>query len=143
MREYVAAVYGWEDSAQRRMFEEKFDPARIRIIQVDGHDAGLLEVEEREDHLFLSLIEVLPAFQKKDIGSAVIRSILADASRAKKGVFLQVLRPNPARIIYERLGFSVFDDTATHHKMKSEPNQAAPSTTPAVTPPAGQEARPP
>src|SRR5260221_7097143 len=41
MRDYVAAIFGWDDAVQRRMFEEKFDPTRIRIIQVDGRDAGL------------------------------------------------------------------------------------------------------
>ena len=44
MREYVAAIYGWEDQTQRTMFEEKFDPRRLRIIRVEGNDAGLTQL---------------------------------------------------------------------------------------------------
>jgi ribosomal protein S18 acetylase RimI-like enzyme len=124
MREYVSAVYGWEDGVQRKMFDEGFDPSRIRIIRVDDREVGLLEVEEKEDHFFLGRIELLPDRQKKGIGTHVIRSILEDADRKNRTVLLQVLRPNPARALYERLGFSVYGETATHFKMKKSPNQA-------------------
>ena len=123
MRDYVAAVYGWDEEVQRRMFAEKFDPARLRIIQVDGRDAGLLEVEEKEDHLFLARIEVLPALQNQGIGSSVIRSLLAEGGRKKKAVLLQVLRPNPARRLYDRLGFAVSTETTTHYQMRTDPVQ--------------------
>ena len=121
MRDYVTAVYGWDDAVQRRMFTERFNPARLRIVQVNGRDAGLLEVEENEDQFFLARIEVLPELQNRGIGSAVIRSILEDAEKRKKSVFLQVLRPNPARALYTRLGFCVCGETETLYKMKKEP----------------------
>src|SRR5437773_1398703 len=79
MRDYVASVYGWDEVVQRRLFDEKFDPGRIQIIQVDKCDAGLLEVEEKDDHIFLRRIEILPSFQGRGVGASVIRSILKDA----------------------------------------------------------------
>ncbi len=120
MREYVAAVYGWDHEAQREMFEQKFDPSHIRIIQVDGRDVGMLEFEEREADFFLSRIEILPASQKGGIGSAVISAVVAEAHEKKKTVRLQVLRSNPARRLYERLGFQLEAETATHFKLKKE-----------------------
>jgi GNAT superfamily N-acetyltransferase len=124
MREYVAAVYGWDDETQRKMFEAKFDPSRIRVVQVDGSDVGLLEVEEREVDFFLGRIEILPAFQNRGIGSAVIGAVASEARAKDKIVRLQALRSNPVRQLYERLGFSLEEETATHFKMKKEPNQA-------------------
>jgi GNAT superfamily N-acetyltransferase len=124
MREYVAAVFGWDAAVQRRMFEEKFSPASIRVIQVDGHDAGLLEVEERVDQFFLARIEVWPAHQRKGVGSRVIRTILEEARGKNKRVSLQLLRSNPVRKLYERLGFSVCGETASHYRMKKEPDQS-------------------
>ena len=124
MREYVAAIYGWDDETQRRMFEDKFDPLRIRVIQFDGRDVGLLEFEEREADFFLSRIEILPALQKRGIGSAVIASVMDEAVRKKKVMRLQVLRSNPARRLYERLGFDLEAETETHIRMKKEPNKS-------------------
>lgn len=120
MRNYIAAVYGWDDEVQRQWFIEKFNPALIRIIQQDGRDAGLLHAEENPDHVFIAQIEVLPAFQNQGIGSAVIRTVIEDAKQKNKPVLLQVLKPNPARRLYERLGFSVWAETATHFKMRRE-----------------------
>lgn len=119
MREYVAAVFGWEDEAQRRMFDEKFDPSRIHIIQVDGRDVGLLDFEERETDFFLGRIEILPTAQGRGIGSAVIQAVIDQATAKNKAVRLQVLRANPAIRLYERLGFRVEAETATHIKMTS------------------------
>jgi ribosomal protein S18 acetylase RimI-like enzyme len=124
MRNYVAAVYGWDDEVQRRWFNEKFDPVKIRIIQRDGHDAGLLQVEETSGHVFLAQVEILPTFQNQGVGSAVIRAVIEDAKRKNKPVLLQVLRPNPARRLYQRLGFSVWAENATHFKMRKETNDA-------------------
>lgn len=122
MRAYVTAVFGgWDDETQRQMFTAKFDPARLRIIQVEGCDAGLLEVEEQATHFFLARIEVLPALQGQGIGSAVIAAIIAEAQQKQKEVRLQVLRPNPAKALYERLGFKVTEETATHFRMRKEP----------------------
>lgn len=121
MREYVAAVFGWEDEAQRRMFEAKFEPARLRIIQSEGRDVGLLEYEERADHFFLARLEILPVFQNRGIGSAVIGAVIETAQAEAKGVRLQVLRSNPARRLYERLGFLPEEETATHCRMRREP----------------------
>jgi len=120
MRDSIAAVYGWDDEVQRRMFEEKFEPGKIRIIQVDGRDGGLLDVRERDDHVFLGRIEVMPVFQRQGIGAAVIQSVVAEAKKKHLPVLLQVLKPNPARALYERLGFFVYEETATHFKMKKE-----------------------
>lgn len=124
MREYVEAVFGWEDAAQRRMFDERFDPSRLRIIQVDGSDVGLLDCEERETDFFLGRIEILPSAQGRGIGSAVIQTILVQAAAKKKPVRLQVLRSNPARKLYARLGFYLEAETATHIKLIQDPAQS-------------------
>ena len=101
MRDYVTAVYGWDEELQRRMFDDRFDPTMIQILQSEGHDVGLLEVKERTDHIFLARVEVVPAYQRKGIGTAVIESIVAESRRKNRPVFLQVLRSNPARALYE------------------------------------------
>ena len=115
---YVSETYGWDESFQRHRFEENFKPGALKIVQVDGEDAGLLDAEEGPDHVALNRIELLPKFQRRGLGGRVIRGLLADARRKDKPVLLQVLRVNPARALYERLGFTAYEETKTHYKMR-------------------------
>lgn len=119
MREYVDQVWGWDETFQVEMFAGWFDPAKCQIIVVDGQDAGILTVERRPNEFFLSLIEILPAFQGRGLGSAAISSMLSQARVERVPAALQVLKVNPARRLYERLGFTIVGETATHHLMRA------------------------
>ena len=114
LREYVEATWGWDEDWQRRNFIENFDADTGEIITVDGADAGFLSVSERDDEIFLVSIRLLPSFQNRGIGTRLIRDI---TSRSDKPVRLRVLKVNPARKLYERLGFSISKDLDTHFEM--------------------------
>lgn len=58
----------------------------------------------------------------------MVGDLLAEAAAAAIPVELQVLKVNPARSLYERLGFAVFDETETHHLMRAQPGGAHAST---------------
>jgi GNAT superfamily N-acetyltransferase len=118
MRPYVEEVFGWEDADQRQRFDEAFDPAPKRIMQVDGLDAGMFEVHDRKDHRYLAQLEILPRYQNRGLGTAIVGHVIAEAARVNRHVELQVLRPNPARRLYERLGFVLYDATPTHLLMR-------------------------
>jgi ribosomal protein S18 acetylase RimI-like enzyme len=117
MREYVEAMFGWDDRAQRRWVYEQCPLGEIRIVQADGSDIGLLHLEEHPDHLFLANIQLLPQYQRRGIGSHIINRVVRDAEAKGKPVQLQVLHVNPARALYERLGFRVYQETPTHLRM--------------------------
>jgi GNAT superfamily N-acetyltransferase len=106
IRDYVAEIWGWDEDWQQSHFQEKFDPAATEIIGFDGRDIGVLKLERRADELFLALIEILPEYQGRGIGTAVIQDVLAEGERLGLPVTLQVFRNNPARQLYERLGFT-------------------------------------
>ncbi|HEY4300522.1 MAG TPA: GNAT family N-acetyltransferase [Candidatus Didemnitutus sp.] len=122
MQSYVKEVFGWDEADQRERFEEAFDPAAKRIIRIDGNDVGMVEVRDRDEHRYLAQLEILPAFQNRGLGAAVVADVIAEATRDRRHVELQVLRPNPARRLYERLGFVVFGETSTHFLMRRDFN---------------------
>ncbi len=127
MRDYVSATYGaWDPGWQRERFNQSFAPANIKVLRLDGQDIGILWVEEREGTLFLRNVHILPELQGRGVGTAAIRLFLADAKKRGLDAALQVFRVSPARRLYERLGFSVTGETATHFLMFFSPANEAP-----------------
>jgi ribosomal protein S18 acetylase RimI-like enzyme len=118
MKPSVEQVYGWDEDWQARYFRERFDPARRQIIRYDGTDVGYISIEEQEASLFLSTIAILPLYQGRGIGTALIRGLQKQARSRRIPVTLQVLKANPARTLYEQLGFRVIGETETHYQMR-------------------------
>ncbi len=120
MRDYVARTWGWDEAFQRAHFAAHFDPARIEIVVVEGADAGMLAVERRAGELHLANVRIAPEYQGRGLGTAILAAVRAEAARAGLPVTLQVLKVNPARRLYERCGFRVSGETATHYLMRAE-----------------------
>lgn len=115
LKEYIEKTWGWNEELQRRLFAENFDPKNGEIILVKGADAGYLWIIEKEAETLLVSIRLLPEFQNRGIGTKLIEDVLA---KSKKPVRLQVLKINPARNLYRRLGFETFGETETHFLMR-------------------------
>jgi GNAT superfamily N-acetyltransferase len=94
-------------------FRECFDPSSTKIIQADGIDIGMLKVRERTDCMYLGDIQIQQSYRNKGIGTSLIRSVIRSAAIVNKPMRLRVLRGNPAKRLYLRLGFrsvETFDD---------------------------------
>jgi ribosomal protein S18 acetylase RimI-like enzyme len=118
LKDYVTQTWGWDENWQRESFIKTFNPSEGKIIVIDGEDAGYLWVIEKENETLLASIRLLPGFQNHGIGSKIIRDLL---DKSEKPVTLQVLKVNPAQRLYERLGFEICEETATHFTMKAVP----------------------
>jgi ribosomal protein S18 acetylase RimI-like enzyme len=119
---YVEATWGWDDDAQRRMFDDRFAPDGVDVIEVEGEAAGMVSFEERDDEIFLASIELLPRWQGHGIGTAIVSLLLDAAEATRKPLTLRVLRTNPrAAALYRRLGLDVVGETGTHVLMASAP----------------------
>jgi ribosomal protein S18 acetylase RimI-like enzyme len=106
LREYVAAIWGWDDAAQREYFDRGWDPSITDIVTRGGDDIGVLKVEEQAEVTYLALIEVDPKHQGCGVGARLIQGLVADAARRGRAVELDVLDVNTrAAALYRRLGF--------------------------------------
>lgn len=121
MQEVVAQIWGWDEHWQREHFRENFEPGKERIIVLEGKDIGVISVEQREDEVFLSKIYILPDYQGRGIGTRLVNAVLDQAFRSGLPVTLRVLKVNPAKRLYERLGFVEVKETETHYQMKAIP----------------------
>jgi GNAT superfamily N-acetyltransferase len=122
LRDHVAAAYGrWDDAEQRAMFDRGFVPGRDQIVHYGGADAGFVRTADDGNAVFIGLIELLPEFQRRGIGTALIQRIISEAHARGRPVRLQVFTMNPARRLYERLGFLLTGATRTHLQMEKAP----------------------
>ena len=119
MKEYVDKTWGWDEAFQATIFRKNHVRAEIQIITLAEKDMGMLSLEERIEDVFLRAIEIHPAFQGQGLGTTIIQYIITDAARRRKPVFLRVLKVNPAKRLYEHLGFSVVEETETHFHMST------------------------
>ncbi len=120
LKPYVEQTWGWNEDFQRRYFKEHFNPSNSQVIQVDGEDGGVLTIDENQLGFILSNIELSPQYQGLGIGTSLISGLLEKASERGLPVSLRVLKINPARQLYLRLGFSVIGETETHYWMRKE-----------------------
>lgn len=121
MFDHVNTVWGWDEDDQARRFRDYFDNAHLLVITVDSRDVGFLDLVENDDDLYVSNIELAPAYQGQGIGTAIMEDVIAQARRDSLPVRLQVLKINQgARRLYQRLGFVTCDETPTHYLMQLE-----------------------
>ena len=80
-------------------------------------------VEEHENvtgGMGLAPMAVLPEFQRRGIGTKLIAELVSRAQQRHVPVQLRVLKCNPARVLYERLGFQLAGETETHIVMSTD-----------------------
>jgi ribosomal protein S18 acetylase RimI-like enzyme len=92
-----------------------------QVVCCNGEDIGLIKLVRSETDWHLQQIQILPGYQGRGIGTAVIRAMLGEAHQAHVSVSLSVLHGNPARRLYERLGFEVAGTTSIELKMTCRP----------------------
>jgi len=103
-------LYHWEDA---------------RIVLLDGVPAGLLKAYRGPDAWHVVQIQVAPGHQGRGLGERLLRGVLAQADAAGLPARLDVLRANPARRLYERLGFRIQAQAgAEYHMVRPAPDNA-------------------
>jgi len=93
----------------------------IDILTLDDAPVGMCKIIRGSSPWKLVQIQCLPSHQRLGIGSCVIRKLLAEATGAGCSVELSVLKVNPARALYERLGFRIVEEKAAAFRMRIEP----------------------
>lgn len=119
MKESVARMWGWNEAWQQDYFQKKFDPSEREVLQWQGQDIGTISVRETAEDLYLALIAILPEFQGRGWGTAVIQNLIHQTQQTGKTFTLHVLKTNPeAQKLYERLGLQVIAEEEYKYKMQ-------------------------
>jgi ribosomal protein S18 acetylase RimI-like enzyme len=100
---YVEAIYGaWDDEVQRQFHARWLAATSGQVIEIAHELVGVIDVETIGDNdVNIGRIEIDPKRQSNGLGTAVLSDLLARVDTAT----LEVIDINPARRLYERLGF--------------------------------------
>jgi ribosomal protein S18 acetylase RimI-like enzyme len=110
--------------AQAASFRRQWDVAEVRIIRLDGADIGWLQSTKRDGALFLAQLFVAGIFQRRGIGTEVMHRLISEATEAGQPMTLEVVKINPAKRLYDRLGFRTTGEDDRKYHMRRELDRA-------------------
>jgi ribosomal protein S18 acetylase RimI-like enzyme len=100
-REQCEAFLLQQHRAQQLHYRAHFPRSVCHLMLVDGEVAGRLWLDERDDRLHILDIALLPAWRGRGLGTRCLQALAAEG----RALGIQVELHNPARRLYERLGF--------------------------------------
>lgn len=122
MREYVELVWGWDEDQQWQLHDRRFREQDFQIINLDGEDIGIMSVVVQPDCVFVNQLYLLPEHQGQAVGRKCMLAVMESAKGLGLPVRLQVMKVNPRAVaFYQRLGFTITGQTATHVQMQAGP----------------------
>ena len=125
------AVLPWNDAAkaeflafqfeaQDRAYREYTD-ASFSVVEVDGAPAGRLYVARWAEEIRVIDVALLPPFRGRGIGTRLLSDLAAQADASGRTLTIHVEVNNPARRLYERLGFVEAGAAGALHLLLARP----------------------
>jgi GNAT superfamily N-acetyltransferase len=114
MRPYVELTHDWDE----KRFREIYNTETISTIQLDCEDIGMLKTEKRKDHICRGDIQLKEAFQRRGIGTSLIRDVMEKSKAEGLPLRLRVLKENPVMKLYNRLGFVKTNEFKHCHELE-------------------------
>lgn len=108
-------------NAQHAWWTENYPGASFDLVLLDGEPIGRLYVDRWEREIRVVDIALLPGHRGSGIGTALLSRVFAEADRDGKAVSVHVEIFNPARRLYERLGFVEKADKGVYLLMERPP----------------------
>jgi ribosomal protein S18 acetylase RimI-like enzyme len=142
-RAFLLALYGsvrepelahlpWDDATKRAFVEQQFTAqdehyrsnypgATLDVIEVDGERAGRLYVHRGPSDIRIMDIALAPAFRGRGIGTTLLCTLMDDAEESGRKLSIHVEMNNPARALYQRLGFEPAGEHGVYVLMERVP----------------------
>ncbi len=128
----LATVWGWTDEekqafvlqqflAQHTYYQNNYIGADFWILEKNGQCIGRLYVDWNFGSSSIRIIDiiVLPAWQNQGIGTQILNDLIGEAKRKQFPLTIHVESFNPAKRLYERLGFKMISETnGVYHLME-------------------------
>lgn len=116
MKWYIEMIYGWNEEIQIKKTHNEIEKNinNMKIIAVDNKDIGVTIFTKNDDCYCVGLIMIHPHYQNNGIASSIISDYIHIAKKDNKKIIIKTFKENPARRLYERLGFKAYCEDETH-----------------------------
>ncbi len=104
-------------------YAARYPQAASFIIECDGAPCGRILIDRAASAITLVDISLLPERQGRGIGARLLAELQQEAAGTCAKLRLNVAADNPARRLYERLGFTVASQNETDVAMVWTPRQ--------------------
>ncbi len=129
MQSYITQTWGWDELFQEHSFFANLPASGFVIASIDAPagspaEAGQVDIggyclKPKADHLYLEMLLIDPAWQRRGYGSAIMAEVMREAHRRDMAVRLSVLKINPAYRFYQHLGFVIETEDDIRYRMIS------------------------
>ena len=92
MRDVIEKTWGWDGAWQGADFDRRFAESIVSIIEVEGRAAGSVWLERKPDCLYIHELQVLPEWQGRGLGTAVLQQVIAQGASRELPVTLPFIR---------------------------------------------------
>jgi len=113
MKGYVENVYSWN----AKLFRDRYKPQDYQVIKINNQIIGFIKVVSSETEIYLAEIQIAKDHQRQGIGTSLIKSVMQETQTSNKKLWLKILKGNPAKKLYKRLGFIKLEESLTHEIM--------------------------
>jgi ribosomal protein S18 acetylase RimI-like enzyme len=131
------AQAGWPEEMQRAFLKQQHEAQHAHYTSVyadaerlillrEGHAVGRLYLAEWAREIRIVDISLIPESRGRGLGEALLRDVQEDAASRGKAVSIHVETFNPARRLYDRLGFAAIEDKGIYELMMWRPGAAGP-----------------
>jgi ribosomal protein S18 acetylase RimI-like enzyme len=119
--EQKAAFVRHQFEAQHRHWQENYTATRWELIVCDGEPIGRLYVARWPEDIRIVNITLVPDRRGTGIGTRLIRDLFVEGDATGRKVSIHVEMYNPARRLYERLGFVQAGEHGVYLRMERPP----------------------
>src|SRR5258706_21988 len=110
--------------AQTEHYAQHYAQAERWIIERDATPVGRLYLNFLPADVRIVDIALVPETRGQGIGGKILRQLLEDAAGTGRAVSIHVEMYNPARGLYERLGFRYLSEHGVYYLMEWRPDDA-------------------
>lgn len=133
VRDEEISGFGWNDAQkqaflgmqfqmQQRSYRMQYPDAEHRIVRLDNLPIGRLVTAQLPQSVVLVDISLLAPYRNQGWGTQLIRDLQSQAAACSMPLQLHVLVGNPAKRLYERLGFRTVQAGEMYESMEWRPD---------------------
>jgi RimJ/RimL family protein N-acetyltransferase len=120
--EQKAAFVDQQFHAQHQYWQENYEDTSWNLVLLDGEPIGRLYVARWPEEIRIVDIALVPEHRGGGLGTRLLRELFAEADASGRKTSIHVEIFNPARRLYERLGFVQAAERGVYLLMERQPS---------------------